>query len=335
MKEFKRILSAIALWVFVMNGQAQTYDFSVSTGTYTNLTDPISINNGMTWDELYFEIPIGFDFKLFDTTITKLGILEQALISVDTFDSGIVPFIAVSISDLVDRGFDFDKNVITPTSQSPISYNLTGDPGNRILKLEWKNAGFYSEFKDDKISEDYTNFQLWLYEGSNDIEIHYGPTSVNHPDLSYDGYDGDMVSLYPKIRRDVVNGYEALQNGIILTGDPSNPEVINDKSLVEHFLNGTIPNGTIYKLSYRVSSSKSANASGLNIYPNPVENVLSFDIKDGNGMDSEYSIVDLLGNQVKELSNSKKIDVTDLKSGVYFIKMQNAETFSMHRFIKK
>ena len=42
-------------------------------------------------------------------------------------------------------------------------------PGRRVLKIEWKNAGIYEEYYDDKVSNDYINFQLWLYEGTNDI----------------------------------------------------------------------------------------------------------------------------------------------------------------------
>jgi hypothetical protein len=310
MKNLKNLCVA-ALSAFVINAHAQTYNFSVSTGTYTDLTDATSVNDGMTWDELYFEIPIGFDFKLFDTTITKLGILEQALVSVDTFDSRIVPFIVASATDLVDRGYDFDKNRITSTSLSPVSYKLIGNPGNYILKVEWNNVGFYGEFKEDSISEDYNNFQLWLYEGSNNIEIHYGPTSVTQPDLSYDGFGGDMVALYPKIKRDSTIGYEAIKDGLILTGNPSNPTIIKDKALGEHSLNGTIPNGTIYKFAYQVSGVESMDDSKLTIYPNPVEDVLSFDVKDGDWARYEFSVVDLLGNIIMNLPESNQMNVSN------------------------
>lgn len=332
MKNLKTLCVA-ALSVLVFNAHSQTYNFSVSSGTYTDLTNATSVNNGMTWDDPTFEIPIGFDFKLFDTTIAKLGIVYGSVISVDTFESGIVPLLYIGIGDLVDRDYNFDKP--TPTSLSPISYKLTGSLGNRILKVEWKNAGFYGEFKDDTISEDYTNFQLWLYEESNDIEIHFGTTSVSHTDLSYGEYGGGIISLYPSVRRDNVNGYEVLKDGIILSGEPSNPTIINDKTLEEHHIVGTIPNGTIYKFAYQVSSIPSLDDSKLTIYPNPVEDVLSFDVNGEDFNNYKFSVIDILGNSIMDLSKSKKIDVTDLKSGVYFIKMQNTEGYSMHRFIKK
>ena len=335
MKNLKTLCVA-ALSVLVFNAHSQTYNFSVSTGTYTNLTNATSVNNGMTWDDPTFEIPIGFDFKLFDTTINKIATKDvEAVFSVDTFESKTVPFILACNADLIDRGYDIAEDEITQTSLSPISHKLSGSDGSRILKVEWNNAGFYGEFEDDEISEDYTNFQLWLYEGSNDIEIQFGPTSVSHTDLSYSGYGGVSIGLYPKIKRDSMNGYEAVENGITLSGDPTNPMTINDMTLDEHSLNGTIPNGTICKFAYQVSTVPSLDDSKLKIYPNPVEDVLSYEVKDGNAMESEFSVIDILGNSIMELTKSKKIDVTDLKSGVYFIKMQNTEGYSMHRFIEK
>ena len=335
MKNLKTLCVA-ALSVLVINAHSQTYNFSVSTGTYTDLTNTTSVNNGMTWDDPTFEIPIGFDFKLFDTTINKIATKDvEAVFSVDTFESKTVPFILVFNADLIDRGYDIEEDEITQTSLSPISYKLSGSDGSRILKVEWNNAGFYGDFEDDEISDDYTNLQLWLYEGSNDIEIHIGPTSVTQPDLSYDGFGGASIGLYPKIKRDSMNAYEALENGIILSGDPTNPTKINDKTLGEYSLNGTIPNGTIYKFAYQVSSVPSLDDSKLTIYPNPVKDILSFDVNGEDFNNYKFSVIDILGNSIMELSKSKKIDVTDLKSGVYFIKMQNAEGYSMHRFIKK
>lgn len=331
-----KTLCVAALSVFAFNVHSQTYDFSVSTGIYTDLTDTTSVNKGMTWDDPTFEIPIGFDFKLFDTTITKIVTYDAAgVICVDTFESRIVPFLIITAHDLIDRGYDLDEGEVTQTSLSPISYKLSGSDGNRVLKVEWKNAGFYGEFEEDEISEDYTNFQLWLYEGSNDIEIHYGPNSIQ-PELSYYGLSGDLIGFFPSIRRDSVNEFESLEEGIVLSGDPQSPEVFNYKDMGDDdALDGTIPNGTIYKFAYRVSGVQSLESSGLSIYPNPVEDVLSFEVKDGEWKNYTFSIVDLLGNTIKELPKSNRVDVKDLNSGVYFLMMQSAEGYSMHKFIKK
>ena len=329
MKNLKTLCVA-ALAVLVFNVHAQSYNFSVSTDTYTDLTDATSVNDGMTWDDPSFEIPIGFDFKLFSKLMDKISVVPMngsgSVLSVDTHSMGIVPVIMCYFSDLVDWGYIFD----TPNSSSlsPISYKLSGSPGNRVFKIEWKNAGFYSEINDDNISSDYVNFQIWFYEGSNDIEFHYGPNSITYPELSL-GEVGVRVGLFPEFDR---GGIGAVAEGIVLTGEPNNPNVQTGSNIG---FSKAIPNGTIYKFAYQVSSVPSLDDSKLNIYPNPVEDVLSFDVNGENFNNYKFSVIDILGNSIIELTKSKKIDVTDLKSGVYFIKMQNAEGYSMHRFIKK
>ena len=65
MIKLKSIMIA-AFFVLTMNLQAQTYNFSVSTGTYTDLSGSTSLNNGSTWDEPEILLPIGFDFQLFE-----------------------------------------------------------------------------------------------------------------------------------------------------------------------------------------------------------------------------------------------------------------------------
>ena len=329
MKNLKNLCVA-ALSAFVINAHAQTYNFSVSTGTYTDLTDATSVNDGMTWDDPTFEIPIGFNFKLFDVPMEKIGVFPMAgsgsVISFDNHITGTVPVIMCYYSDLVDRGYVFD----TPSSGSlsPISYKLEGGLGSRIFKIEWKNAGFYREFNDDNESSDFVNFQIWLYEGNNDIEFHYGSSSISYPELSF-GAKGVSVALYPKFDR--ANRIPAA-DGVILTGNPYDPDIQTGFNVG---FNKTIPDGIIYKFTYQVSGVESMEDSKLTIYPNPVEDVLSFDVKDGDWTRYEFSVVDLLGNIIMNLTESNQINVSDLTSGVYFLKMQSAEGYSMHKFIKK
>jgi len=53
---------------------SQSYEFTVSTNPYINLTGSTSLNGTAPWDDPEFEIPIGFDFQYFDTTIDKIYI---------------------------------------------------------------------------------------------------------------------------------------------------------------------------------------------------------------------------------------------------------------------
>ena len=56
----------------------------------------------------------------------------------------------------------------------------------------------------------------------------------------------------------------------------------------------------------------------LSIYPNPTSDVLN--IASGHNIQN-VEMFDVLGKSVKRVSNSKSIDVSDLKTGVYFVKV--------------
>lgn len=75
----------------------------------------------------------------------------------------------------------------------------------------------------------------------------------------------------------------------------------------------------------------------LTLYPNPVENILCFELKNAISLNS-ISIYNTLGQLVLVLPNakaSKSIDVSTLKSGTYFIKINSEKGTSNAKFIKK
>ena len=69
------------------------------------------------------------------------------------------------------------------------------------------------------------------------------------------------------------------------------------------------------------------------IYPNPVESTLLFS-KDITG--SEIKIIDSKGNLVgQQMINTNSLDVSQLKSGMYFIALEKEGEKIVKRFIKK
>ena len=75
------------------------------------------------------------------------------------------------------------------------------------------------------------------------------------------------------------------------------------------------------------------NQNNLVIYPNPTSNYLTI-VNGGLGV-KELTIVDLLGKTVKTSSTNKNsINVAELPSGVYFIKISTKEYTVTQKFIK-
>jgi hypothetical protein len=252
----KTLLFTIIL-IASLHLKAQHYTFDASLGLYEDLDHSTSLNDTMTWHNPHFDIPIGFDFTLYDKTIQKIILNGFGWGgSLTSKSKGIYTLLIAYGSDLVDRGYNIVSDSITPESKSDISYQLDSVNHKKILKIQWKNVGFYPELADDSISSDYTHFQLWLYEGSNDIEWHFGPSRISKPKLCYNSLSGPYIALFPMFDHGI---NAVLGKRYVLRGDPTNPEVLWVDNQNPHHINGTIPDGTIYR--FRRKSIGIANRS--------------------------------------------------------------------------
>lgn len=326
----------LAFCGLTINGQAQAYNFSMSTGTYTDLTGSTSLNNGITWDDPEFTIPVGFNFDCFGATITQLNTFDLGgALSTNTFYSGVKPFFTAYGADLIDRASTTTNYDGQPGSLSPISYKLEGVAGNRILKIEWKNAGFYEDVEDDDVSIDYVNFQFWLYEGTNEIEIHFGPNSITQPSLVFYGEPGTSIELFPNYDFD---GDSTVIPSTVLAGSPTAPNALALVNAYDTTLTGVIPNGTIYKfVNPAAGVSEISNALDvISLFPNPSNNFfsLSYDV---NKVDvNSVLIQNANGKLIKEVNGTyNKIDVAELATGVYFVKVNTKTGVVTKRLIKK
>lgn len=300
------------------------YSFSKTTGTYADLSGATSINNNQLWDDPEYIIPIGFNFELYDITIDSLyfGIGSGGLVSskIDInyeAEYFIIPF----QTDLIDRGD------ISGTSQSPISYKVEGTTGNRILKIEWKNAGFYEEGNSLGTLNDYINFQLWLYEGTNDIEIHFGPNMITNPTINYYGETSAIIGL---------SDYNLL-NAYFLSDIPTNPILVDTLD----YLNGTPSDGTIYKFSKNSLGIEFNNSTihTVKIYPNPIQTEAILQTEK-NLENAILTIYDSNGKVVKQIANisGKKITLhlDNLPSGLYFSRLtENNKVITSDKLIIK
>jgi photosystem II stability/assembly factor-like uncharacterized protein len=107
-----------------------------------------------------------------------------------------------------------------------------------------------------------------------------------------------------------------------------------------HFLNDTIgftcgANGKIYKTTTGgfPLSNKELIIENLNLYPNPAENVINF-----VGLESEENNLFIFASNGKLIRKGKihqsQIDIENLMSGLYFIKIINSEKIYKGKFLK-
>lgn len=310
----------MALMVSSFTFNAQTYEFSYTTSTYENLVGSTSLNNGMVWDDPQMEIPIGFSFEFFDETINTIYINSFGLGAVLTpqpNDNGITSFLIVEATDIADRGYVGDM-----VSLSSISYKLEGNEGSQILKIEWNNVGFLNEMDLTDSSTSYANFQLWLHESTNTIEIHHGPISVEQPQVVYDYNPGPSIGLMDQYN---IDNDELLGEAFILTG-PSESPVVADIVPIEELpsLDGIVEEGTVYVFSKIISSIEEDNGlnSHISLYPNPTNNFVNIGISENQIILEQASVFNTLGEEVMTVNDfSNSIDISDLVAGIYFVEI--------------
>lgn len=342
---------------------AQDYYLNVLSEPYEDLTDTISINEGLTWDDPMANIPIGFDFiyqnEVVDTVYLsgELDAYSGTLFFKNpaTFDisTDIMPALNFTFIDLIDRGVSFENDTAATTnSLSPISYKVEGDAGSQIFKIEWKNCGTWGDIDADDESTEYFNIQVWMYEGSNNIEIRYGERSILQPFLSYDGLPGDFVFLgpYPDLWSDDYPGLDTLKT-LVIAGPTSALEpalmsinIIDYLSLVgDLFLANDFEEGLVYQLSTTPLDTMNMDSMNTNLpslmpptilkaYPNPTQNTFAL-----QGIRNEtilqLNIYNNTGKIVKTAQNHL-VDIADLTNGIYFVEIQTNKQKYLTKVIK-
>jgi hypothetical protein len=316
------LLLTTIIFFFTTALSAQSYIFSYKTDSYINLINPNSINNGKLWDQIEYKIPIGFNFEYFgfstDTIHTHEVATNFLIFHKDSiFRELMIPFGA----SLVDYGIG------EGTSQSNFSFQTEGIEGTRICKIEWKKAGFFGEYNEKDFCIDYVNFQVWLFEDGNHIEIHFGPNDILSPELDYSGETGASVFLSHMM----TNNFNTWsQSSLWLSGNAANPEA--QYSADEKHLDGTIPNGMVYRFQYTPNSVfERTNKASFSIYPNPTSSKLTL-TNISNTKEEGFSIYSIEGVIIKSglVRGNEIIDITSLHPGVYFIRIKEA----IVRFVK-
>ena len=325
------IITLFALMCSFAPLRSQTYSFQVATSPYADLTNPISLNNGEVWEMPDYIIPIGFDFWYFHEYIDTLYFFEEsaAMLSTSNEEGGFHKLVFPFGAMLIDRGYG------TSQSLSPLSYELSGETGSRILKIEWKNVGFGFEFDANNTLNDYVNFQLWLYETSGNIELHFGPSKILHPEFAYIDVSGPSVALIPQYdyEEDTVSSAS-----LWLQGNPGNPVMVQTDEFT--FLEGSIPTNTVFQFSNLTVGGNIKPLKSVVVYPNPANDYLTIRLSNNATSIAEISICDINGRIVYQnaqnpnQSGELQVPVSELKNGVYQLVIRQGEEVTSSRFVK-
>lgn len=319
------LLSVFLLFINVINAQS-VYNFEVANIPYLDLTGSTSLNNGVVWDDPGYTIPLGFSFNISTYTFDTVYILDWStgsIVSSNPVDGDVIPIFSPITQDIIDLGYG------AGISESNISYKTEGTAGSRIFKLEWNNVGFFH----DSTEADFMNLQLWLYEGSNMIEYRYGASSINNPVESFEGETGPQISLGTSYDSTT---FLMADNGYFLSENPVSPTITTlmaGDPVVFTALQGMMPSGTVYRFIQQPLAVNEFKNVAFEVYPNPVKEYLNLTYATNI---QHISILNELGQNIKQIyGSSQGVDVSDLQSGVYFVKIETSEGIGTQKFIKQ
>lgn len=288
------------------------YVFSYSTAPYEPLTDPIVVVTNAEFNGTYRYVPIGFDFTYWDQGHTAF-----------TFNTH--GYCAFGLSP--NYGFYPFNLGLVGIGDSQVGYvqDLSGGPGHGILKVEWKHVGFYS-FPD---GTDHVSWQVWLYEGSNAVELHFGPSAIASE--HYAGLFGSTNGPQMEFIHPDAEGYYDLEG---LADSPAAIYMPGE----DLFLHGYPEQGMVYRFTPLASigvAETQMREHALRLYPQPAAELLHVTHADGSPMVGPYAVCDATGHVVQEgRVPPNGIDVTQLSDGCYILRTTEGALVRQQRFVR-
>jgi hypothetical protein len=313
----KKIIFSLLLLSSALSHSQNVYNLAVSQGNYTDLTEATSLNNATVWQyDQFGPVTLPFYFQVGDQMVDRFAFVDDDILLLTpnaTLDS------EEGLFGLLTSGaFIQDRTYSTGVSGSSISYKTEGTAGNRIFKLEIKNAGLedalFLGFTEDHF---YINVQIWLYESDRSIEYRYGSHNITNPSFINEGEI--QIGVFGDSFAGILTGSTTAPNYQEFT--PANPPGDDFQPTVDEFP----ATGTIYHFYNSLAGTASYTKFDLAVYPNPAISNLYISTNSGNSVN--YDIYTVLGSKVlsgKLNSTITQINIETLDKGVYFLTIDGA-----------
>jgi hypothetical protein len=302
------------------------YTLTVFNEEYVALGEATTLDEGIPWDDPEWIVPIGFPFTYMDETFTEFYLNAPG--------SQLLPFIEENEVSVLIPYFADIMNASLTEFVSPVRYVTEGEPGFRICKIEWSNVGFWQEGIEFETFFNTTNFQLWVYESTNDFEIRFGANTIKDGGLVH--FFGQPTILLGKNVELSGETWEALWT---LSGDPANPAVTPITTLskmgltADQILNGEPANGQVYHFDTGiVSVGEITESEAWSLYPTLAQDeVMIQNAQKENLLMTVYDLSGRIAAQWTAAPGTSRHSLDQLASGAYVVRSADNHTT---RFIK-
>lgn len=218
-------------------------------------------------------------------------------------------------------------------SASPIRKKIEGTKPNRVLKVEYRNAGFTA----DDTNLDSINIQFWYIEADSSIELHWGKCSVKNQKLSdpNDGKDHFFASL---MTRDPYNGSPEFYETIRVGGTVDSLFEITSDAVSPFTFKGVPYEGQYFRFSRKKVSVSIAEQQALaaEVFPNPTTDFIYVRGIDHQQL-STAKVYNLSGQIVLNRTLSPledRVDVQALSKGLYLLQLVQGNKYYTTRLVK-
>ncbi|WP_299602883.1 Ig-like domain-containing protein [uncultured Aquimarina sp.] len=232
-------------------------------------------------------------------------------------------------------------DVPNPTGEFFIVHRATGKKlravnnqnGSEIKLSPARNISNWVKWK--KVNGD----NGWFYFQNVKTKKYFRPKGAN-------GEDGNILEQQPNTFTGAWTQWKEIpsNNSFVFlrnraSGKYLRPKTNKNNSVIELRPNTEINNRTQWKLVPVKSTTSRINESNIEIYPNPAEDIVTIELDDFDETNTKVTVISMIGSVVLTpqsiTENEVVLDVSRLKEGIYFLKIQNGtRTISKRLLIK-
>lgn len=301
MKSIFTIIAAILLQVSF----AQRYDLTQANLPFTPLTDATTLTLPQDWDdeEVTFNLP--FSYSFYGTPASNLlYITTNAAFANASLDIPEPPS-----NTLILFGGAYD---LIQKPNTTVKYKIEGTAPNRKFTVEFLNAGLF----DVAPENGNINIQNTISENGC-FSIHLGEAS------STDEFalSSAIFGIYA-VGKDSIAFGQAEGTSLVYTESKAAVVFDNESVYVDVYPGA---NKFFEFCPITTVSTAKVEEKSFSVYPNPAIHSIQFDAIKNNSMITFYDYTGKMVKQLNQVNAQEQIDVTDLISGIYLLKLTSKD----------
>lgn len=178
MKNLSLLFALIIVNASFLNAQDQLnkYQFTQFNSPYTSISAVGTALFTAAWDDNVQAVTLPFSFQFKELTYSTVQISSNGFVTFGTLAPATTNYSAISSAPAYDGAISAFSTDLAANG-SPMYTHTLGTAPNRIFVIEWKDASPII-FPIPPGANDKMNFQIRLYETTNDIEIKYGACAI-------------------------------------------------------------------------------------------------------------------------------------------------------------